>query len=236
VSCLSITAAETYFFRHLAQFHAFADVALPERVHAQTARRRLAILSAGCASGEEAYSLAILVFDAAARRSCDVSVVGVDVNPAMLEKARRGRFSTWALRDTPADVQRRWFQPAGRDFVLDDAIRGLVTFKEVNLIDEDQEFWQPNTYDIVFCRNVLMYFGHEDAQAVVARIARAIRPGGYLFLGHAETLRGMSNDFHLPHTLDLLLSAQGARRAAGAASYAEGRFVASEVDVAGRGG
>jgi chemotaxis protein methyltransferase CheR len=195
-----LTVAETYFFRHLDQFHAFSDVALPGRVHAQTARRRLAILSAGCASGEEAYSLAILVFDAAARRSCDVSIVGVDVNPAMLEKARRARFSTWALRDTPADVQRRWFHPAGRDFVLDDVIRGLVTFEEVNLIDEDQEFWQPDTFDIVFCRNVLMYFGHEDAQRVVARIARAIQPGGYLFLGHAETLRGMSNDFHLCHT------------------------------------
>jgi chemotaxis protein methyltransferase CheR len=195
-----LTVSETYFFRHIDQFSAFSEIALPERIRRQAARRRLTILSAGCASGEEAYSLAILVSEAAVARSCDVSIFGVDVNPAMLEKARLARFSTWALRETAADVQRRWFQPEGRDFVLDAGIRGLVTFQELNLIDQDSELWQPDTHDIVFCRNVLMYFALEDAQAVIARIARAIRPGGYLFMGHAETLRGISNDFHLCHT------------------------------------
>jgi chemotaxis protein methyltransferase CheR len=194
-----LTVSETYFFRNGDQFRAFSDIALPERMRAQAARRGLAILSAGCASGEEAYSLAILVNDAA-DRSWDVSILGVDVHPAILEKARRARFSAWALRETPADVQRRWFQPEGRDFVLDAAIRGLVRFEELNLIEDDSRFWQPDTYDIVFCRNVLMYFALEHGQAVIARIARAIRPGGYLFLGHAETLRGLSSDFHLRHT------------------------------------
>ena len=136
-----LTVSETYFFRNGDQFRAFSDIALPERMRAQAARRGLAILSAGCASGEEAYSMAILVNDAA-DRSWDVSILGVDVNPAILEKARRARFSGWALRETPADIERRWFQPEGRDFVLDAATRGLVRFEELNLIEDDSRFWQ----------------------------------------------------------------------------------------------
>src|SRR6185369_13742864 len=96
----------------------------------------------------------------------------------------------------------RWFTPVGRDFVLDDRVRASVRFEARNLVRDDPHLWQPNTYDIIFFRNVLMYFTPENAQAVIGRISRALRPGGYLFLGHAETLRGLSSDFHLRHTHD----------------------------------
>jgi len=195
-----LTVPETYFFRHNDQFRAFAEIALPDRMGAQSAARRLRILSAGCASGEEAYSLAMLVREAAMDRSWDVSILGVDVNPAIVSKATRALFSEWALRETPADVRKRWFKPAGRDFSLDDTVRAAVRFEERNLMREDPQLWQPDTYDIVFFRNVLMYFTPENAQTVITRIGRALRPGGYLFLGHAETLRNLSTDFHLQHT------------------------------------
>jgi chemotaxis protein methyltransferase CheR len=120
----------------------------------------------------------------------------------MVHKARQARFSEWALRETPPDVQRRWFRREGRDFVLDEVVRSAVTFEQRNLVRDDPQLWQPDTYDIIFFRNVLMYFTSENAQAVVARVACALRPGGYLFLGHAETLRGLSNDFHLRQTHD----------------------------------
>ena len=100
-----LTVPETYFFRHNDQYRAFAEIALPDRIAAQSAARRLRILSAGCASGEEAYSLAMLVREAAVDPSWDVSILGVDVNPAIVSKATRARFSAWALRETPADVQ-----------------------------------------------------------------------------------------------------------------------------------
>lgn len=210
-----LTVSETYFFRHNDQYRAFAEIALPDRLGAQAAAKRLRILSAGCASGEEAFSLAMLVRDAGIDPSWDVAILGVDVNPAMVSKATRGLFSEWALRETPADVRRRWFKPAGRDFALDDTLRASVTFEERNLSRDDPRLWQPDTYDIVFFRNVLMYFTPENGQTVITRIGRAMKAGGYLFLGHAETLRGVSDDFHLRHTHDTFYyqRKQGAERA-----------------------
>ena len=197
---LELTVPETYFFRNVDQYRALAEVVLPERAALAAAERRLRMLSLGCASGEEAYSLAMLARDTLTDPGLDLAIVGVDVNPAMIEKAGRGRFSAWALRETPETERERWFRRQGREFVLDDALRASVRFEERNLVDEDPRFWPNEMYDVVFCRNVLMYFAPEQAQAVVGRIARALRPGGFLFLGHAETLRGLSNDFHLRHT------------------------------------
>jgi chemotaxis protein methyltransferase CheR len=184
-----LTVPETYFFRNSDQYRAFVDIALPDRMRVQAASRRLRILSAGCASGEEAYSLAMLVREAGVDPSWDVSILGVDVNPAIVSKATRALFSEWALRETPADVRQRWFKPVGRDFLLDDTLRAAVRFEERNLVRDDPQLWQPDTYDIVFFRNVLMYFTPENAQAVIRRIGRALRAGGYLFLGHVDAAR-----------------------------------------------
>jgi chemotaxis protein methyltransferase CheR len=197
---LELTVPETYFFRHVEQYRAFIEVVVPERLAHRRAERRLRILSLGCASGEEPYTLAMLVRDAVTDPAWDVSILGVDVNPAVLEQARRGRFSAWALRDTPAPDRDRWFRAEGREFVLDAALRASVRFEQHNLVDDDPQLWRWGSYDVVFCRNVVMYFAPEQAQRVIARIARALCPGGYLFLGHAETLRGISSDFHLQHT------------------------------------
>jgi chemotaxis protein methyltransferase CheR len=193
-----LTVAETYFFRNIDQFHAVRECVLPERMHG--ARRCLRVLSAGCASGEEAYSIAMTLREQLPDGSRGLSIRAVDLNPAVLEKARQARYSGWALRETPPALQQRWFRQDGRDLVLDDTIRASVTFEERNLAEDDAELWQPGAYDLVFCRNVLMYFTPPGAQAVVARIARSLAPSGYLFLGHAETLRGLSQAFHLRHT------------------------------------
>lgn len=196
---LELTVSETYFFRYREQLRAFAELALPNRMASQSAVKRLRILSAGCASGEEAYSLAVLIRDVV-DRSWDVTILGVDVNPTNVKKATDGRYSAWALRETPADVQQRWFKPDGREFVLDDALRIAVRFEVHNLAKDAPSFLQPETYDVVFFRNVLMYFTPEQARAVITRLERALKPGGYLFLGHAETLRGLSHRFHIQQT------------------------------------
>jgi chemotaxis protein methyltransferase CheR len=197
---LELTVPETYFFRHIDQFHAFADVALPEAQAARGSIRALSMLSAGCASGEEAYSLAMVVRERGADRGWNIAIRALDINPAMLAKAARGRYSAWALRETPADSQQRWFRSTGREFELEESIRTAVTFQQVNLAEENAELWAPGRYDVIFCRNVLMYFTPDNAQALVARLTRSLAPGGHLFLGHAETLRGLSNDYHLRHT------------------------------------
>jgi chemotaxis protein methyltransferase CheR len=196
-----LTVGETYFFRHVEQYRAFIDITLPARLaSAHASGRPLAILSAGCSSGEEPYSLAIAVRNAGVNKTTNVNIRGVDLNGTVIEKARRGRFSPWVMRDTPPDLQRRWFRVEGRDFILDESVRDAVRFEVCNLAAEHSDVWQPETQDIIFCRNVLMYFTPATAHAVVGRLARTLRPGGYLFLGHAETLRGLSSDFHLHHT------------------------------------
>jgi chemotaxis protein methyltransferase CheR len=197
---LELTVPETYFFRHIDQFRAFADVALPEAQATRAATRKLSLLSVGCASGEEPYSLAMLVRERAAERGWTVLIDALDINSAMLAKAARGIYGAWALRETPSESQQRWFRNVGKEFELEESIRASVTFHEVNLAQENAELWAINRFDVIFCRNVLMYFTPESAQALVARLTSSLRPGGHLFLGSAETLRGLSHDYHLCHT------------------------------------
>jgi chemotaxis protein methyltransferase CheR len=197
---LELTVPETYFFRHIDQFRAFADVALPEAQAARGSIRRLSLLSAGCASGEEPYSLAMVVHERGADVGWNIAIRALDINPAMLAKAARGRYSAWALRETPVDSKKRWFRSVGREFKLEEIIRTAVAFQEVNLAQENAELWAPELHDVIFCRNILMYFTPDKAQALVARLTRSLAPGGHLFLGHAETLRGLSHDYHLRHT------------------------------------
>jgi chemotaxis protein methyltransferase CheR len=197
---LELTVPETYFFRHIDQFHAFADVALPSAEAARGATARVNLLSAGCASGEEAYSLAMLVRERGVAGGGNAAIQALDINTAMLAKARRGVYSEWALREAPADAKKRWFRRVGKDFELDESIRTAVTFQEVNLVLENSGLWTLARYDVIFCRNLLMYFTRDSAQSLVARLTRALAPGGHLFLGHAETLRGLSSEYHLCHT------------------------------------
>jgi chemotaxis protein methyltransferase CheR len=195
-----LTVTETSFFRDTDQMRAFEEIALPDRLETRSHARNLRILSAGCASGEEAYSLAILVRNCAQAEGWNMSIRGIDINTTMLKKAAAAHYSSWSLRQAQSALRTRYFRKEGRDFGLADEIRAMVTFEERNLTADDPAFWQPNAFDIVFCRNVMMYFTPEIARGVVARIARSLAPGGFLFVGHAETLRGLSQDFHLRHT------------------------------------
>jgi chemotaxis protein methyltransferase CheR len=194
-----LTIPETYFYRNIDQFHAFSEQVVPERMKERSGNNQLRILSAGCASGEEAYTLAILLREVL-KPGWKASVLAVDLNPSALQKAERGRFSPWSLRETPLAVQRRWFKHDGRDIVLDGEIKSAVRFEQRNLAEDDPDLWGDEQYDVVFCRNVVMYFTPEGGRALVDRITRSLLPNGFLFLGHAETLRGITQAFHLCHT------------------------------------
>jgi chemotaxis protein methyltransferase CheR len=196
-----LTVGETYFFRYAEHFRAFIEVVLPNRIQARGGDLRLRILSAGCASGEEPYSLAILIRERFPElASWDVEIRGFDVNASVVGKAKRARYSPWSLRETPYDLQAKYFRGHGREFQLDEAVRSAVRFEERNLVEDDPLFWQRGHFDAVFCRNVTMYFTIDVARSVVGRIARSLAPGGFFFLGHAETLRAVSHEFHLRHT------------------------------------
>lgn len=198
-----LTVTETYFFRAPGQLRSFAEVALPA-CRAQAAQARpLQVLSAGCASGDEPYSLAIAASELQRpETAAQVAIEAFDINAAALHRAQRASYSSWSLRELPTQLRTRWFRREGSAFMLDGSLRASVRFHERNLARDDAWFWQSGRFDVVFCRNVLMYFTQEQAQAAVHRLAHALAPGGYLFLGHAETLRGLSNEFHLCHSHD----------------------------------
>ncbi len=194
-----LTVGETYFFRNSDQFAALREKVFPERMRGRESTRRLAVLSAGCSTGEEPFSIAMLS-RALLPPPWQISIRAADLNPAALRKARSGRYSSWSLRETPPDMLSAWFHGHGRDVEVDESLRTAVQFERCNLTDPHAPIWQPEAYDVVFCRNVIMYFTQPVQEMVIDRIAQSLVPGGYLFLGHAETLRGLSHAFHLVHT------------------------------------
>jgi chemotaxis protein methyltransferase CheR len=189
-----VTIAETYFFRHAQQFEALRSILIQK----WRGNRPPRVLSAGCASGEEAYSLAMLLDELWPERQ--PSVVAVDINPSILERARQGRYSAWSLRETPPASLSRWFRQQGRNYDVEERIRRSVRFEQANLAGNEPELLAADSFDIIFCRNLLMYFTPENFRKAVSRLSRALAPEGYLFMGSAETLRGVSHDFHLCHS------------------------------------
>ena len=193
-----LTVGETYFFRHTQQFDALRALVRSEPWLAGGGQPR--VLCVGCASGEEPFSIAVVLRELQPDRK--PSITAVDINSASLERARRGRYSQWSLRETPPSVIDACFRPSGRELVLDPRIVDCVQLVHGNLAGHDADPFRPGAYDVVFCRNVVMYFTPEKCRQAVERLARVLAPGGYLFLSSAETLRGLSNDFHLCHTHD----------------------------------
>jgi chemotaxis protein methyltransferase CheR len=193
-----LTVNETFFFRSPDNLRALVQTVLPERIRARGAQRRLRILSVGCASGEEPYSLAIQLRESLPElQDWDVQLTGLDLDPAVLAQARAGRYGTWSLRATPEALRRRYFRVEGRHHLLSPEVKRRVIFEERNLAQDAPAFWGGQGCDVIFCRNVLMYFSPRQAAEAVQRLASALLPGGSLFLGHAETLRGLSQAFQL---------------------------------------
>ncbi|MEU8239756.1 CheR family methyltransferase [Actinoplanes missouriensis] len=194
---LSIT--ETYFFRHSDQFRILREQVLPQRLAAREGQRVLRLISVGCSSGEEAYSLAIEAYRARPGSDWIVAVTGVDASPRMLAKARDATYPEWSLRETPDDVRQRWFRRAGDEFRVAPEVVSTVRFAEQNLAEEAPDLWQTGRYDVIFCRNVLMYLTPAIAGRLIRRLTDALAPGGYLFLGHTDSLGSDPDGLRLCH-------------------------------------
>jgi chemotaxis protein methyltransferase CheR len=190
-----ITVGETYFFRHQVQLEALVERVLPQ---VQQGGRAARVLSAGCSTGEEAYSLAILGRESPRVDAGRLFIVGVDLSPRAIDRARRAHYAPWALRATPDFLLERWFdaQP-DHGATLRAEVRDAVLFEERNLLDANPGFWAPGSFDVILCRNVLIYFTPETARRAVAQLEQALTPGGFLFLGPSENLRGLSDSFEM---------------------------------------
>ncbi|MDO3378338.1 CheR family methyltransferase [Geoalkalibacter halelectricus] len=193
-----LTVGETYFFRYLAHFEALRHQVLPELIARNRARRTLRLWSAGCSTGEEPYSLGILLrAHFPELREWDVRILATDINHQALNKARRGVYGSRSLRVTDPALISTWFEQRGSEYLLDESIRALVDFRYLNL--QTGSYPDPGAgiadFDIIFCRNVLIYFRQATSRKVVEGLARSLAPGGSLFLGHAETLINLSRQF-----------------------------------------
>lgn len=199
-----LSIGESYFFREPNHFRALSESVLPELLRSRAATRRLRLLSAGCAAGEEAYTLALTLAAALQEHpeaaDWDIEILGADLNETFLHKARRAEYSRWALRALPSAVLERHFRHHGELHQFLRPAWPSVRFERHNLYAADSKLLLPQRFDVIFCRNVLLYFTADAMSRLAERFAKALTPGGYLFLGHAETLRGLSCDFHLCHT------------------------------------
>jgi chemotaxis protein methyltransferase CheR len=186
-----LTTGETYFFRDRACFEALERDVLPGLIAARRTQgiRRLRLWSAGCASGEEPHSLAILLDRLLPDRTdWHLTVLATDISGEALERARQGVYRQWSLRDTPSWVRDRYFQQTAEGLELDPEIRRMVVFAPLNLASTTYPALATNTVamDVVFCRNVLMYFTRATQRAVVERLQTAVGPGGWLVVAPVE--------------------------------------------------
>ena len=195
-----LTITETYFFRHSEQLRALRDEVLPRRLAARSAERVLRLLSVGCSSGEEAYTLGIVAREAQPDPAWIIDVLGLDANPAVLRRACAARYSGWSLRETSDRVRQRWFRAHDGEYDVDPEIRASVRFRRYNVADDEPALWQPGQYDVVFCRNLLMYLAPATQAALIRRMTGALAPGGFLFLGHTDSLGGRPEGLEPTHS------------------------------------
>ncbi|GJD63037.1 CheR family methyltransferase [Methylobacterium frigidaeris] len=187
-----ITIGETFFFRYAEQFAALRGTILPERIAARGEERRLRIWSAGCSTGPETYSVGIVLHELLGERLPEwrIGLTGTDINRDVLAVARRAVYGTWALRTLGAEERGRYFRPGPREgtFALRPEFRGLARFEPQNLMSllDGTASLALTDYDLILCRNVLIYFHPDVVQALVRALAQRLRPGGWLLLGHAE--------------------------------------------------
>jgi len=179
----TLTVHESYFFREYEQLRCLVDVVL-----APSARRgeRLRLWSAACASGEEPYTLAMMLADRGLLPQ--VEIVASDVSERALERARAGELSLRSIRELPEPaLAERWLERRARRVHVSPALRGHVRFSRVNLVRPD-EVRALGTFDAILCRNVLIYFGHDTVHRVLELLRERLRPGGTLWVGVSESL------------------------------------------------
>ncbi len=191
-----VTTNKTDFFREPAHFDFLYGIVLPESLRSRSlmVRGKLNVWSAASSSGEEPYTLAVVLSEYAERNSSfQFSILGTDISTRVLEKARRGVYEEERIEPVPTALRRKYFlksKDRSKGLVrVAPELRSLVKFQRLNLMDDDYGLREPQS--VIFCRNVLIYFDRQTQEKVLKRLCRNLVPGGFLFTGHSETLQGM---------------------------------------------
>ncbi|MBP6877871.1 MAG: protein-glutamate O-methyltransferase [Phenylobacterium sp.] len=184
----ALTTNVTRYFREPHHFDHLREVVMPKL--AETARRggRVRLWSAACSNGQEPYSMAITVLGALPEAAnLDVKILATDIDPNMIAEGKAGVYREDAVAPVPLDLRRKWFKKSGAGWEVADELRELVAFRELNLIGD----WpMKGKFDVIFCRNVVIYFDEPTQERIWSRFAPALVPGGTLYIGHSERVSG----------------------------------------------
>ena len=188
----AVTINETFFFRHPQQYEAIAETLVPELIREHD-RRHVRIWSAACSTGDEPYTLALLLLNTVKPRfpGVEFSIVGTDINTEVLETARAGRYGDYAVRNIPTTYLQKYFQKQNDHYTIAPEVTRMVQYKHLNLTDH-RAIERLYRFDIILCANVLIYFDTETKQAVITNLYDRLQRGGYLFVGTSETLHGVT--------------------------------------------
>lgn len=197
-----VTTNETSFYRNPPQLKVFQDTVLPEILEAQRQARqkRLNIWSAGCSSGEEPYTLAIMISEVLKSElsQWSIKITANDLSEAVLQVARKGVYSDYALRTTPKEIISKYFTNEDGRYKIKPEVKRLVSFGQINLSDR-MAMKRVERSQFVFCRNVIIYFDDEMKKKVISAFYDNLLEGGYLFIGHSESLHNISRAFKPVH-------------------------------------
>lgn len=191
-----LTNNETYFFREDAQLQVLCEHILPQLKEKQGAgEKKIRIYSAGCSSGEEVYTIAMLLLESGHFIwNWDILVTGIDIDPEMIARAKKGVYSGRAFQATSPQFIERYFTKCGENYQVKDSLRRITRFEEGNLL-KMEPFIGSDPAHAIFCRNVFIYFSEDTTQSIVESFAELLEPNGYLFLGHSESLSRVSSRY-----------------------------------------
>lgn len=192
----AVTTNLTAFFRERHHFDYLRDVALPEVAAKRASSKRIRIWSAGCSTGPEPYSIAMVVADFFANKpGWDVKILATDLDTQCVATGKRGVYTAEQVSPVDAAMRKRWLEPVGdKQFQVKERLRELVFFRTLNLM---REWPMKGSFDILFCRNVVIYFDKDTQRVIFRRYAEMMEPDAHLFIGHSESLYRVSEDFKL---------------------------------------
>lgn len=192
----AMTTNESFFFRDTKPFDQFKALVLPAMLKARTGSKTIRIWSAACSSGQEAYSLAMILSEMAAQlNGWRIEIVGTDLSTEILGRAKEGMYSQFEVqRGLPITMLVKYFSQVGDRWQINAKIRGMVQYREFNLLHDPVALGR---FDVVFCRNVLIYFDQQTKGRVLNSVARLMPEDGFLFLGGAETVLGITDKFQM---------------------------------------
>jgi len=213
-----ITIGETCFFRNMPQLDALRQIVFPKIIDAKAKLpfRRLRIWSAGCSTGEEPYTLSMLILEESQKLLKDwtVEILATDLNERSLAHAKNAVYGNYSTRNLVPYYRQKYFAPAADQLQVQQPVQNLVSFSRLNLSDDARMMFM-KSLDVIFCCNVLIYFDLASKRRVIQHFYNNLLPHGYLFLGHSESLYGVTDDFRLVHLPGATAYLRGERSAAG---------------------